>query len=60
MNSPLEQFKIKPIIRINPQVWGGREEWIDLTISNSTVYTIIVVTIIIGMLVINKKGEKRE
>lgn len=40
MRSPLEQFLIKPIIRIH-------NNWIDLTISNSTIYLIITVIIII-------------
>jgi len=40
MYSPLEQFIIKPIIRIN-------NNWIDLTISNSTIYIIIAISIIL-------------
>lgn len=39
MNSPLEQFKINPIIRIY-------NNWIDLTITNSTIFIIISILII--------------
>ncbi len=51
MFSPLEQFLIKPIVRINPT------NWIDLTISNSTVYMLIVTIIIVTLLKINKEND---
>lgn len=42
MFSPLEQFLIIPILRIN-------NEWLDLTISNSTLFLIIAISLIIGV-----------
>lgn len=45
MFSPLEQFLIKPIIRIN-------NEWVDFTISNSTIFLTLAISLII--LVYNK------
>jgi len=42
MNSPLEQFLIKPIIRLNTN-------WIDISITNSTIYTIISIILIISI-----------
>ena len=46
MRSPLEQFLIKPVVRISNQ-------WVDFTITNSTIYTIIAIIIIIGLYNIN-------
>ena len=40
MFSPLEQFIIRPLIRIN-------NNWIDLTISNSTIFLIIAISLVI-------------
>ena len=42
MNSPLEQFQVTPIIRLY-------NEWIDLTISNHTIY--MVIGVIIGIII---------
>lgn len=39
MNSPLEQFKLKTIVRIY-------NSWIDLTVTNSTIFMIIAIGII--------------
>lgn len=39
MNTPLEQFIINPIIRIN-------NNWVDITITNLTIYLIIAISII--------------
>jgi ATP synthase subunit 6 len=44
MKTPLEQFLIKPIIEIN-------NEWLDLTITNSTIY--LIITVILTLLIIN-------
>ena len=41
--SPLEQFKINPILRIY-------NNWIDLSISNSTIFLIISISTIILIL----------
>lgn len=52
MYTPLEQFIIKPIIRIN-------NNWIDITITNLTIYLIIAITIILTILNINLKKDSR-
>lgn len=45
INTPLEQFKITPILRIY-------NNWLDLTITNSTIFlllsTILVISLISG------------
>lgn len=51
MRTPLEQFLIKPIFRIN-------NEWVDITITNSTIYLIIGITIIITIINISFKDNK--
>lgn len=42
MRSPLEQFLIKPLVRIY-------SNWLDITISNSTIYTFLSILIILGL-----------
>lgn len=51
MGSPLEQFTIRPIVRI----YG---EWIDMTITNSMLYIVIAISIIIGIININMNNTK--
>lgn len=51
MRTPLEQFIIKPVIRIH-------NNWIDLTITNSTIYLIIVITLILTIINISIKDNK--
>lgn len=51
MLSPLEQFTIRPILRI-----GG--EWWDLSITNSTLYIAIAIAIIIGLISINMNNSR--
>lgn len=52
MYSPLEQFIIRPIIRIN-------NNWIDITISNITIYIIIAVSILFTIFNINFKIDNK-
>lgn len=51
MFTPLEQFLITPIIRIN-------NNWIDFTITNSTIYIILTIIIIFGIININLNNKK--